>query len=175
MVRDESMVPSGEGDRFGSGVLTIARRPSRAVDGLRTRRFARRGGCARGSNRFAAGEVGGDRSPSTVAGRRTALRGGGRAGWLMQTIGQGAVVICSIARCGRGRSGIATAAGSVIGLPLAARGWSTSGSARRWMNRRARCRLSERSALGGYAFGFLASEVLVSDGVAPRAGDRDDV
>ena len=94
----------------------------------------------------------------------------------MQTIGLGAVLICSTSRCGRGRSGIAGGSGSVVGLPLAVC-WLVGG----WFGEEVVEAAGEvaleaaQRALGGLAFGFFASEVLLGRRVALGAGDRDDV
>ena len=61
-------------------------------------------------------------------------------------------------------------AGSEVGC------WSAGGSESSWWKRRARCRLSERSApFFVLPLGLLAGEVFLGGGVVLRAGDRDDV
>ena len=94
----------------------------------------------------------------------------------MQAIGKGAVSICWISRCGRGRSGIAGSCCSLAGS--SALGVRLVGS---WLGeelveaaREVALEAAERAFLG-FPVGLFAGEVLAGRGVVLGAGDRDDV
>ena len=76
----------------------------------------------------------------------------------MQAIGEGAVVVCSIARFGRGRSGIARGSRLAVGLSSAVCGWLADGLGEELVEAAGGVSLEgAQRAFGGLAFGCFCA------------------